>query len=616
MSKKSKLIFPRSSSREGFTDLNLAYRSQESAHQIVREMMQNSLDAQDPKVGAVNVNIEIVLCETSNIPDIESYKAAFEAAQSVHRRTGDDKKIINAITKTLDKDKISVLFCRDDGKGMGTRDMNNLLSTAVSEKEDQQAGSYGLGHLFPFRASDIRYVLYASISRDEGTIVSGQVHLASHKLGDEYRSRVGDYAIDIDMSGEEPERGFTNEVPKILESQVDKIRKSATGTGTVIAILGFNNFNLRANEVPEAILTCAARNFFTSFHEETMKLKVKSGGKQKSLDKDSIKSQLEAGRENKQGKAKGHLSGSKAWNVYLALSQGRRIQLEEADVWYRRLDDKEILTDIAREVVLTRKGMTITYGSRIPDCEPSKFSEYKPFIAVICVRDRFAVLVNDAENPEHLELSHLVETEDRGKTLKKGFMKIANEIRKVVGILDSSDDWSPDGFPILMSRPKKTKRLPDTGRERRSDSVHPAPSPDPPDPSPDPPTEPEEQPHLPEIQGASQSIKPIVNDGEISEVIFSIDYKEDSPIYVGVWAILFSGSDSSCYNPIKSRYLDIEEIVIPGEKNAMPRKAKEVVISGSLSKAMRLRLQEPLPAHLGEALRLSLRQRARKNETS
>ena len=82
MSKKSKLIFPRSSSREGFTDLNLAYRSQESAHQIVREMMQNSLDAQDPKVGAVNVNIEIVLCETSNIPDIESYKAAFEAAQS------------------------------------------------------------------------------------------------------------------------------------------------------------------------------------------------------------------------------------------------------------------------------------------------------------------------------------------------------------------------------------------------------------------------------------------------------------------------------------------------------------------------------------------------------
>lgn len=604
----SELIFPESASVEGFTDLNVGYRSRESAHQIVRELLQNSLDAQSGRAESVNVNIDITLCNKSDIPDIEGYQSAFDASKSAHNRTGDDKKIIKAISEMLDSEKIPVMFCRDDGKGMNSREMNNLLSVAVSEKDEGLAGSYGLGHLFAFRSSTLRYILYASVSKNGETIVSGEVQLASHKFGGQYRHKVGHYALSIDMDGNEPVRRFSSQVPKLLEGQVKKIRGSATGTGTVVAILGFNNFNLPKSEASDAVLDCTARNFFTALHEGTMKLRVKTPSeKPETLDQNNIRKRLEADRDAKRGSAKGHLSGSKAWKAYLALSKGQKIDIPEADIWYRRLSDKEIGADSAREVVLARKGMTITYGNGIPECGTSKFSENKPFSAVIHAKGKFAALVNDAENPEHLELSHISEMGTDGKDLKDGFAKIAEKIHSAVGVLDSSDDWSPDGFPILMSRPQNTNRLPDTGRQRQNtNGGRPKPSPVPPDPD-----EAEEQPHSPEITDTSQSVKPIeTNDGGISEMLFSISHKEAAPGFIGIWAMLFSGSDSSCQNPIRSKYLDIEEIIIPGEENVKPIKSKEVIIPGSKQGAMRLRLKEPIPAHLGGAVRLSLRQRS------
>ena len=616
MASMSKLIFPQSSSVEGFTDLNVGYRSKESAHQIVRELLQNSLDAQSHRAESVNVNIDVDFFDKSDIPDIEGFQAAFDASRSAHNRTGDGKKITDAISKSLAGEKIPVLFCRDDGKGMNSREMNNLLSVAVSEKDDVLAGSYGLGHLFAFRASDLRYIMYASVSKNGETIVSGEVQLASHKFGDEYRHKVGHYALSIDMEGNLPVRKFSSQVPKLLKGQVEKIRNSATGTGTVVAILGFNNFNLPTSEVSGAVLDCGARNFFTALHEGNMKLRVKIGKQSETLDHKNIGKWLEAGRDGKQGSAKGHLSGSRAWKAYLALSKGQRIDMPEADIWYRKLSDKEIGLGTAREVVLARKGMTITYGNGISECGISKFSENKPFAAVIHAKGKFAALVNDAENPEHLELSHISEMGTDGKTLKNGFVKIAKKIKSAVGVLDASDDWSPDGFPILMSRPQNTNRLPDTGREKPPPKPFPIP-PVPPDPYPDPEPsrEAEEQPHSPEITSTSQSVKPIeTSDGEISELLFSIFHKEAAPGHIGVWAMLFSGSDSSCQNPIRSKYLDIEEIVIPGEENAIPLKAKEVIIPGSKQGTMRLRLKEPIPVHLGGAVRLSLRQRSKKGE--
>lgn len=607
MASMSELIFPQSSSVEGFTDLNVGYRSKESAHQIVRELLQNSLDAQSNRAESVNVNIDVTFCSKSDIPDIEGYQAAFDASRSAHNRTGDDKKIINAISKSLDDEKVRVLFCRDDGRGMNSREMNNLLSIAVSEKEDGLAGSYGLGHLFAFRASDLSYILYASVSKRGETIVSGEVQLASHKLGEHYRHKVGHYALSIDMDGDKPVRKFSSEVPKLLKDQVEKIRNSATGTGTVVAILGFNNFNLSPSEVSGAVLNCAARNFFTALHEGTMKLKVKIGKRIETLAQNNVGKRLETERDAKRGSARGHLSGSRAWKAYLALSKGEKIDVPEADIWYRKLSDKEIRGDAAREVILVRKGMTITYGNEIPECGTSKFSENKPFVAVIHAKDEFAALVNDAENPEHLELSHISEMGTDGKALKGGFAKIAKKIHSAVGILDSSDDWSPDGFPILMSRPQNTNRLPDTGRERKKTNggsrkkVDPVPVDE---------NEADEQPHSPEIIGTSQSIKPIEINGEISELLFSLSHEEATPGRIGVWVMLFSGSDSSCLNPIRSKYLDIEEIIIPGEDNAKPLKEKEVIIPGSKQGMMRLRLKESIPAHLGGAVRLSLRQRS------
>lgn len=615
MASISELIFPESSSVEGFTDLNVGYRSKESAHQIVRELLQNSLDAQSDRSESVNVNIDVAFCAKSDIPDIDGFQAAFDASKSAHNRKGDGRKIIDAISKSLDGAKIPVLFCRDDGKGMNSSEMNNLLSVAVSEKDDGLAGSYGLGHLFAFRASDLRYILYASVSKSGDTIVSGEVQLASHKLGEQYRHKVGHYALGIEMEDNVPVRKFSSEVPKLLKSQVEKIRNSATGTGTVVAILGFNNFNLPKSEVSDAVLDCGARNFFTALHEGTMKLKVKMPDKKtETLDQKNIGKRLEAGRDVKRGSAKGHLSGSKAWKAYLALSKGQKIDMPEAYIWYRGLSDKEIGADTTREVVLARKGMTITYGNGIPECGTSKFTENRPFAAVIHAKGKFAALVNEAENPEHLELNHISEMGADGKTLKNGFAKIAKKIQSAVGILDASDDWSPDGFPILMSRPQNTNRLPDTGREKpkpgnkrkkRENG----------DPDPINGNEADEQPHSPEITDTSQSVKPIeTNDGEIYELLFSVSHKEAAPGHIGVWAMLFSGSDSSCQNPIRSKYLDIEEIIIPGEENAIPLKAKEVIIPGSKQGTMRLRLKEPIPAHLGGAVRLSLRQRSKKGE--
>lgn len=189
----AKLIFQTGASNTGFTDL-ITSSSRNTPEPVIRELLQNCLDAAedtgsgtDGKPNPAEIVFTIYHCKFSSIPGFREYERAFVSACRAREKgtQGDDeKRIIKRIENVLHKNPVKVLFCRDNGIGLNDERITNLLWSGNTGKEKGHTGAFGLGHLFAFQASDLRYVVYAGRCKNGGTtaseIASGHAILAAH----------------------------------------------------------------------------------------------------------------------------------------------------------------------------------------------------------------------------------------------------------------------------------------------------------------------------------------------------------------------------------------------------------------------------------------------------
>ena len=395
----------------GFTSAVVA-QFDGSAEPVVRELLQNSLDA-IYKAGRTSGEVNFVICEIGRdqLPGLETYERALESALVERERwnagkpSHDEQMVVKRIKTAIGAPKIPLLVCIDNGHGLNGRRMDALLTPGNTDKGDAGAGSFGLGHHAAFGASNLRYVLYGAKYRDDAnavrTISSGHAILATHvskehliRAADGYwfRSDQGELAFDG------THQAYPSETPALLIPYLEGL----ADTGTVVCIAGFNDFH-RDDDDPsavESICRVAASNFSDAIHASDLTVTVtdECDSTDERVTWMSLDRILEPYSQNRRAEKYGQVNGSIAYNAFRTMKMGRPIPWDGGgDIYWRSLHEPG---RAPKQVHIFRKGMWIT--SRAPGLMSGDFSKTWPFDAVLALDDGpLEKLIRNAEGPEH-----------------------------------------------------------------------------------------------------------------------------------------------------------------------------------------------------------------------
>lgn len=587
------LFFPEAYKPVGFTTHAMA-QYDGRPDPVIRELLQNSLDAARKAGRATrNAPLEVVLTVRSwpvdEIPGIDSYRRAFEAARRQYCEerapTPATRGAVRRIERVLASDTTEVLFCTDNGHGLDESRMRAVLTEGRGDKGGHggSAGSFGVGHLSAFAASDLRYVFYggrSSEGSDSVDVVSGHAVLADHadsggssRAGEGYWAR--STAPNPLFHGE-----FPSSVPPMLELEMEEIWP----TGAVVAVIGFNRFgeDHGGEKVAAEMARVAATNFLASISRSEVKVEIDFEDLPEAgqvVDRESLKAHLaeHADRVRSRRGLGGWLPGAQAYAAWQTIEQGSRLDVSEdgVEVWFRRLTDKN---GPGSRVNVFRSGMWITNAA--PGLRPADFGGQRPFDAVVLLSDgELCSLVRSAEGPEHRGIDRRrLEASDRPR-LHAMLRGIAERLRQEGGDLAEGGVFRPEGFAILdgavLRRAERMKPV----RHRLSKGEEKVAGPSPgKDPGTPPNKEAEPNPRRPRPGRAlamRSTLRPEANGGgEIDRLRVRLEILgEVRPPALGLRVRRDSGSDISCARPLPPEWLGLVAV----ERGEVSRKAQEGV---------------------------------------
>ena len=428
-------------SNQGFTGIGVATFDDLRPAAVVRELIQNALDAAR-KAEVLPAVVRFRLSETrrDSIPGIESYKDAFEKAILSQRDWTDDgelasqaKLVADRIRNALGEELLNVLTVFDNGVGLNEQRMNALLSDGLSVKEGNATGTYGNGHATAIPASDLRYVLYGGLTQAGNRIGAGHAVLASHVEEGKSHVRAGDgfYIRDF-RAGRGTLYAYASgdELPDFIADAVDDV-EGDSGQGTAVIIPAFNNF-LEDDTLWEMVSQAASANFFVAIEDGDLEVAVEDfrldgDGERWLLNKSTLPNVLYAYRDKRRATA--FLNGRRAFEAHKAYQTGKRHRVETSagSIEIRLL---ETPSGIPR-VDLCRNGMWITDDKKIPGFY-QKFTEKVPFQAVLSLdaeegRDLHD-LIRIAEGPLHDSIAIKRLPEQRRKDCRKALLEIVSWI--------------------------------------------------------------------------------------------------------------------------------------------------------------------------------------------
>lgn len=587
-SANTRLNFGGASLPEGFASKAVASDNDANASVIVRELIQNCLDAgTDAGVERVEVDFEISDLKLDDIPGIEAYKRAFNAAREQQAGQVQDAAAvqIERIEKRLLAPSVAVLNVRDNGIGLDMERTNALLSDGLSNKtgaDSGSAGSYGVGHYTTFPASDLRYVLYGGVTKCGTQTMSGHAILASHKddKGD-LRSKDGLYIV--------MDRGTSRDLYNMYKFPQDRlvppsVKKTLTeireqhNHGSVVMILGFNNF-LDDEDPEEAILRVASRHFYPVIRREFLVIRVRNGDKEAiTLDRDKASQFLKKGQHEKRSVSREAINGNKAYAIWQTFERGNEKTLStefgKISLHFREADANE-----RTRISLYRNGMFIT--DQIPKMAIAQFAQYRRFNAVILIdaergnASRAFNLIRRAEGEKHSDLSGKRLKDSEAQEFEGLLKKIRDEIKNNA-TKDDGDSFRAQGFMELesldsterMSRPrtpsneepKKSKKF-ETIREGletfpdKGDGGRPTPNPDP---NPDPNPKPKPQARTSSNADERAPVK-LAARRRGNEVRIIVRPEDDVPNAI-IRLFADQGSDVSCRTPLKDLPLKLRAL--------------------------------------------------------
>ncbi|MYA96675.1 MAG: hypothetical protein F4X91_09755 [Nitrospinae bacterium] len=428
-------------SRSGFTSAGLAGFHNLKPATVVRELLQNSLDAgREAERGLIKIRFEIERHAVDRVPGIASYRSSFKQAVKDQEKASKGKLqdtatgIVEAMRECLESSECETLFVLDNGIGLEKERMKGLLTDGLSVKSDAGTGAVGNGHLTVLPASDLRYVLYGGRTESGEIIGAGHAVLASHQDGGESKSKDGFYVKTIRNDFFEPYVFPENsEVHDYIKSKLEWIARNwEPGSGAVVAVPGFNRFREDGNSLWNMVSKAAACNFFSAFAEGELHVEFVDANDTKILDKTNIASILEQFSEEKRTRS-GFLSGSRACHAFRTINEGKDIEVDTGlgriNMRWRSLPQGGL-----SRVELCRNGMWIT--DELPKLQRNRFADLKPFHCMILLDasdGEIHRLVRKAEGPlhNHLEAGKWLAKNERA-ALNKAMEGVFSKLNEVV----------------------------------------------------------------------------------------------------------------------------------------------------------------------------------------
>ena len=518
------LQFGTANSNDGFTTHNTASFNDLPPARIVRELIQNSLDAAvEAGEPTAQITFQIDPVRTRDVPDFRGYARAFQKAEAYQaKRNGGElpdpaQEVVDRIRSGLDDikaGKARMLSVTDNGVGLDIKRMNSLLSDGASAKTASASGSYGVGHLAPMALSDIRYVLYGGLTKDGRRIVGGKAVLAPHPGKERLNDGKG-YLVNGFKDGRDGNLyDFlnANAHPRPVSKLLDAIG-SAWGHGCVVLIPAYNNFRNDGMPLWDIVSKVAAYNFAPAIHRDQLILQVQENDSHHRLDANSLQDILDRDKEGVRAARSDTFfaglrpSGQNAYSIRQAITVGEshRVTVNNGEAQIGLLTPS--LNGYSR-IDMFRNGMWI--AESIPGLGLAEFASRRPFHAVIQVNatngGELHRLIRKAEGAMHDSLSLSLLSKSEQDSLKQALAKIADQIKRIVPEVDT-DEYIVDDF-LLVNTPNESASgqenfsfwgTPTTvSRRGRSQLrvVEPDPDPDPdPNPAPEPHPGPGPRPH-------------------------------------------------------------------------------------------------------------------------
>ena len=440
------LRFGASTDQTGFTPAGIAGFSDLRPAAVIRELIQNSLDAAliERKQPCAHVRFRRTTCTLDEIPGIDNYRSAFLQALEQRTPSGGARAVVQRIERTLKQDSHDVLCVTDNGVGLDGRRMSALLSDGVSAKSGNASGTFGNGHSVVVPASNLRYVLYGGVTEQGESFGAGQAVLATHRVEGEKWSRSGRgvYIESFEQSARDVPFTFAqgDAIPLMVASEIERIR-TEHGHGAAVIIPTFNNFE-HDQSLRDAVYKAVAFNFFQAVYEGLLVVEVDDPEDSGVLDAASLQDVLAGYREEiRRGRAGSFLSGRKANDAYRTLMEGESYELETSQ---GSVTVKLLLREAGRRNVgLCRNGMWIT--DQLPLFQ-NAFTDRQPFQALILVDpDRnkgFFDLIREAETPLHDKLALKQMEPVQRKALRDALREIRKHIAELVPA-STEDIYSP-----------------------------------------------------------------------------------------------------------------------------------------------------------------------------
>ena len=468
----AKLQFGPTTSAKGFTSHQTSSFNDLQPARIVRELIQNSLDAavQIGETTAI-VRFRVDTISQKEVPDLKGYREAFNKAvkhwrgQNEGQLTDPAQQVVDRIEsalQALDSSKASMLSVLDNGVGLDAKRMNSLLSDGGSAKPYDLSGSYGVGHMAPVALSDIRYMLYGGVTQNGRRIACGTTILASHPGKDKLLAAEG-YLIKkfkAGLDGNLYEFLTRTAHPKVISDHLKEIDKE-WGHGCAVIIPAFNNFRSDGRELWDIISKVAAYNFCTAVHRSKLIVEVCDGNTKTTLDKTSMESILESEQTRTRAARSDSFfeglrpSGQNAYSILKTLTTPTYGEPVTTDCGMAYISLLLPSLNGQLRVDLFRNGMWIT--DEIPMLRRVDFGNRQPFHAVIEIDSKddskLHRLVRKAEGPMHDKLSLSLLSETEQADLEVALEAIAVWIKSHVPAA-GEDEYTVDDFLVVNTDPE------------------------------------------------------------------------------------------------------------------------------------------------------------------
>lgn len=477
-------------------DASSAHFSDEPMPKLVREVLQNSLDAKESGIyEPVVVKFRSNRIDRRLIGAAQLYKhltACLNRAKSEHYSPTLIRFYENACA-TLKSDTVSCLKITDSQTtGLSNSRWNALVLQEGSVQKSSvgaPGGSYGIGKNAVFNVSDIRTVFYSTryVNGREGRIekMQGKATLMSHPNPDSKGQDLQHIGFYTAQNGEPL---LTTEIP-------DFFKLDEPGAG--VFVMGFNP---RSSNWMKDVARAVIENFFDAVHKKNLIVEISSDNAESVTVNHETIDQLFKSLFSKP---------PDAFYYYKAIRDEEGIQTP--NIGKTGVLNAQILIDPSaprRTAYINRNGMLITASreQKTNPIAPIGKSLWSDYAAVVTpATDKGDAWIRSMENPSHDSISsgQLIDIKERhqaDKTLTEARKELREIIDTKADIAKYGDTSNLDElqhyFPELDPNAEGNRKLEVTTKQSKPNlsPTESSPIPDP-APRPDPPPRPNPNPH-------------------------------------------------------------------------------------------------------------------------